>query len=87
MTVSFFLNYTLNKIYIYCYKNKTFNFLNIYLCLISGIFGFIFAGVLLIFASALIILNGVEFVGKIGVEIDRVSATLSEVWGVFRNAL
>jgi len=39
------------------------------------------------FASALIILNGVEFVGKIGVEMDRVSVTLSEFCGVFRNAL
>jgi len=53
----------------------------------SGIFGFIIAGVLLVFASALIILNGVEFVGKIGVEMDRFSATLNEACGVFRNAL
>lgn len=73
--------------YVYCYKNKTFNFLRSYLCLISGIFVLIFAEVFCSFASALIILNGVEFSWKIGVEMDRVSVMLCVLCGVFRNAL
>jgi hypothetical protein len=62
---------------------------NNYLYFISDCFGLMFGLELRILASSFIIIKGVEFGWKIGIELDWVSDTLQfcSFWGVFRNAL